>query len=262
MFFRLLSLFAIVATAAPAGTQAIAGDAQTQLLTAARNHYVNLNNQGLKSFSCNVDINWDDIFKQTGGSALPAENPLMIYLVRSRLGVRETIASGAEVTWANSGRPPDEVGEMAGQVRGAVQQMLQSFFEAWTPNINGQLFLSDVISAKSTDKGYEIEEKIPGNGIGTLTFDKNLVLGHITSISDDHASEIEVKYSPTQQGLLLSGVAIDSRRPPTAPSRHVDITTDYQTVDGFQLPASIGFSVKGVGTINLKLSGCIVEKTK
>jgi hypothetical protein len=203
MFLRILSILAFAAIAAPTHPQTLSGKDRELLLATARAQYYNLSFLGVKSFTCNVDIDWDALFKQFDGAPLPADSPMMVYLMKSRLGVKETVVSGAEVTWANSGTPPDAVADTASKLRSAIQKMLHGFFEAWTPLINGQFFLDKVASAKSTDAGYEVMEKPPNKDLDTLIFDKNLLLHHVSSISTEETTEIELKYLPTQQGLLL-----------------------------------------------------------
>lgn len=260
MFSRVLSILIIAAIAAPAHPQALSKSDREQLLATARAQYYNLSFLGVKSFTCNVDVDWDGIFKQFNGTPLPADNPMMIYLAKSRLGVKETVAKGVEITWANTGTPPDALADSASQLRGGIKQALDGFFEAWMPSINGHLFSTDVTTVTATDGGYLVEEKGPSNETDKLTFDKHMLLSHISSVSPDVAAEVDMKYSPTSQGLLVSAIEGDYRQPVTAAPTHVTMTTDYQTVDGFQLPGSIVLSVKNVAKFNLKLSGCIVEK--
>ena len=261
MFRRLLPLLAIVAATVSAHAQAVTGKAQTDLLTAARAQYYNLRFHGVKSFTCNVDVDWDAMFKQFNGSALPADSPMMLYLAKSRLGVKETVASGAEVTWANSGTPPAEFADSASQLRGGIKQMLDGFFQAWTPNINGELFSSEVTVITATDTGYLVAEKNPDKSSDKLTFDKNMLLSHISSTSSNLSAEVDMTYSKNAQGWLVSVIEGDYRQPVTAPPTHVTMQAQYQTVDGFQLPGAILLTVKNVAAFNLKLSGCIVEKT-
>jgi len=260
MFQRVLSILAIAVIAASAHPQALSKTDKEQLLVSARTQYYNLGFLGVKSFTCNVDVDWDGIFKQFNGTPLPADSPMMIYLAKSRLGVKETVATGAEITWANTGTPPDTLADAASQLRGGIKQALDGFFEAWTPNINGRLFSADITGITSTGSGYLVEEKSPGNDIDKLTFDKHMLLSHISSLSPDVAAEVDMRYSPGAQGLLISSIEGDYRQPVTAAPTHVTMSTDYQAVDGFQLPGSIVLTVKNVATFTLKLSGCIVEK--
>ena len=260
MFQRVLSILAIAVIAASAHPQALSKTDKEQLLVSARTQYYNLGFLGVKSFTCNVDVDWDGIFKQFNGTPLPADSPMMIYLAKSRLGVKETVATGAEITWANTGTPPDTLADAASQLRGGIKQALDGFFEAWTPNINGHLFSADITGITATNGGYLVEEKSSGNNIDKLTFDKQMLLTHISSLSPDVAAEVDMKYSPSAQGLLVSSIEGDYRQPVTAAPTHVTMTTDYQAVNGFQLPGSIALTVKNVATFNLKLSGCIIQK--
>lgn len=260
MFPRLLTLLAIVALAAPASAQAVSDKDKQSLLTAARVQYYNLRYQGLKSFSCNVTVDWDAMFKQFNGSPLPADSPVMVYLNNSRLGVKEDVTSGAEVTWANTGTPPDSFADSASKMRGGIKQMLDGFFEAWTPNINGDLFGPHVTSVAATPTGYLIDEKSSDTNTDKLTFDKNLMLSHISSKSPDVLAEVDMKFLSTPQGLLVNSIDGDYRQSTIAAPTHVTMNTDYQTVDGFQIPGTIVLSVVNIATFNLKLSGCIVEK--
>jgi hypothetical protein len=257
---RLLFLVALAAIAFPAHGQAVTGKAQTELLTTARARYYNLSLLGVNSFSCNVDVDWDSIFTQINRSALPPDSPLMVYLAKSRLGVKETVASGAAVTWANTGTPPDSVAASAGQLRGAIKQMLEGYFEAWTPSINGRLFSKDVTGVTATATGYLITDTNPDKSSDTLTFDKAMLLSHVSNISAEQTSEYDMKYLKTPQGWLLSALDGDTRQLPSGPATHVTTQSEYQTVEGFQLPAAISLTVKNVATFKLKLSGCTVEK--
>jgi len=260
MFPRILSLLVLVAIAAPANPQALSSKDKEQLLVTARAQYYNLRFQGLKSFSCNVDVDWDAIFTQAAGATLPADNPMMAYLLKSRLGVKENVDSGAEVTWANTGTPPEDMAQSVNQLRGGVKQMLSGFFETWTANINGDLFSKDVTSVTATNGGYLVEEKSTGGGDDTLTFNKDMLLSHVSNKSAGVVTEIDPRYSKTPQGLLVNDIEADSRQTAAAPPTHVSMTTDYQTVEGFQLPNMIVLSVKNIATFKLKLTGCTVEK--
>jgi len=260
MFPRLLTLLAFVTLAAPASAQAVTGKDRDSLLTAARAQYFNLRFQGMKSFSCNVDVDWDAMFRQFNGSPLPANSPMMLYLTKSQLRVKESVTSGAEVTWANSGTPSDEFAESASKLRGGIKQMLDGFFQAWTPNINGELFANHVTGVTATPTGYLVDEKNSDTDTDKLTFDKNMVLGHISSKSSDLSAEVNMKFLQTPQGWLVNNIDGDYRQPADAPPTHVSMNTDYQTVDGFQIPGTIVLSVVNVGSFNLKLSGCIVER--
>ena len=260
MFFRILSILAFVTIAAPANPQTLSGKDREQLLATARAQYYNLSLLGVSSFSCNVDVDWDSLFTQINRSALPPDNPLMLYLAKSRLGVKETVASGAVVTWANTGTPPDSVAASAGQLRGAIEQMLEGYFEAWTPSINGRLFSKDVTGVTATGTGYIVTDINEDKSSDTLTFDKAMLLSHISNTGAGQNSEYDVKYLKTPQGWLLSGLDGDTRQLPSGPASHVTTQSEYQTVDDFQLPAVISLTVKNVATFKLKLSGCTVEK--
>jgi len=260
MFQRVLSILAITVIAASAHPQALSKTDKEQLLVSARTQYYNLGFLGVKSFTCNVDVDWDGIFKQFNGTPLPADSPMMIYLAKSRLGVKETVATGAEITWANTGTPPDSVAASVNQLRGGVKQMLSGFFETWTANINGDLLSKDVTSVTATNGGYLVDEKSPGGDNDTLTFNKDMLLSHISNTSAGVVTEIDAQYLKTPQGLLVNDIEADSKQTVAEPPTHVTMTTDYQTVEGFQLPNTIMLSVRNIATFRLKLTDCTVEK--
>jgi len=263
MFPRLLPIFAIVAIGVPANAQALTGKAQTELLSNARAQYYNLSFLGLKSFSCSVDdIDWNSIIMQTAGSTIPADNPVMVYLTKSRLLVKETVASGAEITWANTGTPPAAAVDSTSQMRELIKQLLDGFFHLWMPNITGELFPGEVTGVRATDKGYLVTENNPKDkSSDTMTFDKAMLLSHISSISVDGSSESDMKYAKTPQGWLLSAIEeVDTEKSPSVPPNYITMQADYQQVDGFQLPGALALTIKGLVTVKLKLSGCVVEK--
>jgi hypothetical protein len=255
----------LVAIALPASSQIflaqdIPADKKVELLTAAQSKYYNLRTAGLKSFSCKVDIDWNAFFISTNGKALPADDPMQKYLSNSQLLVNSDLDGHTDLSWANTGAPPQGSEENANQLRDSMKGMLGGFFGTWLPSLSGALIPPAASSSiKATPAGYIVDGSA-GKETELLTMDKQLVIQHLSAKSETSATEIDISFTPSSSGLLLTKLDNITHEPPTGPPTHIVMSTTFQPVASFQLPDSLTVVLTNVGTFKMRLTGCTVQK--
>jgi hypothetical protein len=247
----------LLSSAAPA--QEITGSQRTALLTAARSQYYNLRVAGVQSFSCNVDVDWLGLFTSVSGKAPDASNPVYASLRNLRIGVKEALPGGAEVSFAATGTPPDSAAAAVSSMRAGIQQMLSGFFQSWTPFLSGDAISMKPRSLTSIPAGYLLDDSQSDNP-DQLTFDKQMVLTRIDTRTAAISGVLASKFDKSPDGLLLTDLEGDIHQPSDGPATHVVMHTDYQMVDSFRVPHNLSLGVKNVATFKMALTGCTVQK--
>jgi hypothetical protein len=239
--------------------QEVTGANRTQMLTAAKSQYYNLRAAGLKSFTCNVDIDWNALFTSINGKPLAPDGEMMKFLTGSLLSAHADLDGKTQVTWSNPGTPPEAIAKNANQIRDGLRQTLEGFFQAWMPSMNGGLVPVSPSSVKATPAGFVISD---GSASETdeITMDKKYVISRLYNKSSTLIADMTTGFTASPKGLVMTRLDGTYQQPPTAPGTHVLMSATFQPVDTFQLPGSLVFTVDNVATFKMQMVGCKVEK--
>jgi hypothetical protein len=262
VFRRVPAAFSLVAALvlAPAlSAQAITGEKQTTLLTTARAQYYNLRMAGVKSFHCDVDVDWPGFFAILTGSKLADDDPALKNVKQIKISFTNDLTSGSTVEW----NAPEAKGDAAAmdQMKNGFKQMLNGFFEAWKPSLNGTLIPLKSSSLIATSTGY-VEDASDADGSAKLTFDKDLKITHMNTESPAQITEMDTTFESSGKGLILTAIAADYRQPVTAPAVHLIMKTNFIPVEGYLIPGDLLVSITNVLSFNMKFSGCTVQKAE
>jgi hypothetical protein len=71
-------------------------------------------------------------------------------------------------------------------------------------------------------------------------------------------------YKATAEGLLVEHFVAHLRQTadPQAAFQEMRVGIEYQTIDGFPIPARLNMEVVGTGILNSTLGGCTVSRVK
>jgi hypothetical protein len=253
-------LAAVAITAAMVGFTASAQEIDTakraDLLTGANSIYYNLREAGLKSFRCEVDVDWQSIFVSASGKKVPEDDPYLKYLRSARISVTSDLMAKPRIDWANIGTPPQDKEKDATRLQGGVRSMLEGFLSSWAPSLNGTLINQKPKSMELTGKNYVVRA-MDGD---SETLDKNLRLTHTSMTTSDLRAEMDTDFIKSPEGLLLIKLDGTYQQPPTAPGSHVIMSTTYQNVGAFHLPEKIKLTVEKVAAVSMTLTACTVQK--
>jgi hypothetical protein len=89
-------------------------------------------------------------------------------------------------------------------------------------------------------------------------YDHNLLLTEAQVLSKDMDATAYPTYMDTPQGRIVSAIRTVFRQPPTAPPAEVLISVSYAKVGSFQLPESLHYEIKNIGSFEFTLDNCSV----
>lgn len=259
---KILSLFCLAASIT--GTHA---QAQTKTpaerLSLARSLYYTPTAQGLRSFHCDLAIDWKDMLSRFGGNEVKDDNPFLKYLQSARLSVTDDLKSGGRLEWANTAVPPEGKEASVTQMKNGMQQMVTGFFDTWNGYMNGSMVpIPDATTTISAvDDGLHLHATATAMDVNE-SFDKNLLLTEAHVVTPEMDATAYPTFADTPDGRVVSSIRSSIRQPPTAPGMEVSFAVTYANVSNFRLPETLTLEVKNVGAFKFKLSGCSVNTSE
>ena len=258
---RASALAAVLALAPVAlHAQDIPKDQRPLLLATAKAKYYNLFTAGVQGFSCDVAIDWNSLFRAVSGADLPADNPFLVYLQNIHVSFRDALKESATIEWTPTGTPPPDKEAAVKQITAGVRQMLEGFFSAWNPSLNGTLISSAPTSFAQTPTGYTIGDTTKDGQSSLLTLNKDMLIQHLGGSTDQVSSEMDTAFTDSPKGLLLTQLTAVVRQPLTAPPVNMVMTTTYATTDGAQIPATLHVEMPNVMKLSMNFVKCTVQR--
>lgn len=237
--------------------------ANTRFMT-ARALYYTPTAQGLKSFKCSVDFDWKDFLSRyANGAEIKDDNPFLQYLHTVHLSINDDLNGEGKLEWTASGAPPAGKEDSAAKMKEGMEQMMVGFFSSWNAYMNGNMvpIPDSTTTIVETPDGFRLHAASPGTEVTEL-FDKNLLLTEAHVVQPANDVYAYPTYTDTPDGRVVSAVRTVFRQPPTAPPAELNIRITYTPVQGFRVPATLGYELKNVGSFDFKFSDCSVQSTK
>lgn len=229
-------------------------------LNSARALYYTPTTQGLQSFRCSVDFDWKDMLTRYSGTAVPDDNPLLVYFRSVHLAVSDELKGGGQLEWTTSGTPPAAQQDSAARVKEGMQQMMNGFFSSWNAYMNGNMVPSpdSTTTVTETPDGLHMHASAPDADVTEL-FDKNLLLTQAHVVQPTSDVYAYPTYIDTPDGRVVTAIRTVYRQPPTAPPAELTLSIGYAPVQKFRLPESLHYELKNIGAFAFKFSGCSVQ---
>jgi hypothetical protein len=232
-------------------------------LSLAKSLYYTPTSSGLKSFQCKASIDWKDLLTRFGAPNLSDDNPYLKYLNSVQLSVSDDLNGAGTLNWKAPTPMPDGMESSIGKMHDGMTQMLTGFFQSWNPYMNGGY----IPAADKSDTVTANAEGIHVHGVDDKTtideqFDKNLLLTNMHVVTPELDVTAYPTYTETPNGRIISVIRSLIHQPPTAPAAEAIMSAKYSTVGAFQIPSSVSFEVKNVGTFNFAFSSCSVNTSE
>ena len=225
----------------------------------ARTLYYTPTSAGLKSFHCDVTVDWKDLLARFGAGDLPATDPTLVYLQSLKLSLDDNLTGVGGLNWVPpAGASPED--DSVAKIHGGMMQMISGFFQSWNPFLNGSYIpnLNATTTARPEGDGILVHSGDDSTSV-TEHFDKNMLVTemHVTTSTADVTAH--PTFLSTPKGLIISSLKSEVHQPPAAPAMTVTMSSTYAPVSTYQLPATLTFSVQNVGDFNFKLSACQIN---
>ena len=209
-----------------------------QVITTARGSYYALHSQGLKTFQCSVEPDWQKFLTIVNQKPVAADDPKlkMFKDLRFSVAIDERGESTISPFMANGGNVDPSLNQMID----ALKQMLSGFYQTWTamvltnpfPEAYGEMTL------KQEGDNFRLLGKDGGSDVEIL-LNKDYAIIEMRVASPGSKVIMFPKFTKTAYGLLLAD--IDSDINDGQQKVHLGIT--YQNVQGFSLPDHASFKV-------------------
>lgn len=260
---------AVPDAAAPQSAQGQpAAETNNELLAKAARLYYSTDKAGLAGFDCAVHPDWHALFVSDGNGAVDAADPRIVLLNSVSIAFHARLKGGSGLDWnlpAHPAQPLDqESTSLLDKMQAGTAQTLQGFMQFWTPFVDGSIVpdSSDGVEITPTDKGgYKLRAEQEGTTL-TEVLDKSLVLQQFNVVMNGMTVNFFPSYKPTEKGLLVTSFVAHimpaGATAEQANEMHVNI--EYQTVDGFPIPAKLNLEELNHGIFNFVLDGCTVTR--
>ncbi len=253
--------------AASQNSPAAITSANDALLARAAKLYYSTAKTGLEGFDCALHPDWRTLFASAGKeTAVPADDPRIVMMNSVKMVFHARLNGNSTVGWeqpANADKPLDQDSTaLLDGMHQATTQTLQGFMQFWTPFVNGSVVpaTSEGLTISRTDTGYTMDSDQSGV-IVTEVLDNQLLLHEFNVKMSSATIKFSPAYEPTPQGLLVNGFQAHILPVGASPeqAQQMRVAIEYQTLDGFPIPAKLNMSVSNSGEMNFVLDGCTVN---
>lgn len=256
------------ARAAQPGAPAANNSADDAWLARTGKLYYSTTKAGLNGFDCAVHLDWRALFMTASPGAEVSEDDAHVVLLKSvKINLHAHMQGGSSLDWnpnPSPGEPLDaSSSEMLSRMHEATEQTLEGFLQFWTPFVDGSTVpdSADGLTITHTDAAHTIHAEQGGVAM-TEIFSSDLLLQHFDVDMKSVSIKFQPAYKPTDQGLLVKSfqahVQPAGSGADQAQDMHVDI--EYQSLDGFPIPARLSVEVTNSGTMNFVFDGCTVSR--
>lgn len=246
------------------GGGGIAAPDNNALMARAAALYYSSSKGGLKGFDCIVHPDWRSLFLTANhASSLTADQENRVALLSTaHIVLHARMNDTSNYDWTD---PPtqnvsvSDAPSLLQQMHASSWQTLHGFLQFWTPFVDGSAVPDNATGTDvtHTSDGFTMHAKTAGTEV-TEVFGNDLILRHFNVISGGNDVRFEPSYHSTPQGLLVDHFHALIRPVGSPPSsdQEMRVAVQYQTIDGFPIPAHLDMEIVGTANFNMDLSDC------
>jgi hypothetical protein len=225
---------------------------------------------GLNGFDCAVHPDWRVLFMTASPGTEVSDDDAHVVLLKSvKINLHAHMQGGSTLDWSpdsNLGEPLDDASsQMLTRMHETTEQTLEGVMQFWTQFMNGSVVpdSSQGLTITHTGTAHTIHAEQNGTAL-TEIFSNDLLLQHFDVDMKGLSVKFQPAYKPTDQGLLVKSFRAHVQPADSAPDQaqdmHVDI--EYQTLDGFPIPARLSVEIPNSRTMNFVFDGCTVSRVQ
>lgn len=226
-----------------------------------RELYYTPSEAGLRSFSCEANVDWRSILQQAaGGKAVAVDDARLLYLDQAKYKLHASLPDESVVIdfAAPSGIQPANSARLDGMIAGA-RQMLGGLLRQSVDFLNGKFIPrpnEDFVLQRSDD-GYRLI-LTRANKTGHQSFSPDYTLWESRVTENGQNVDLLPMFAKTDQGLLFTGFEGTFGSSGSAPVA-ITIHVRYQSLDGYQIPSGLKAEVNG-NEFNFDFSKCQINQ--
>ena len=234
------------------------------VLAGAAKLYYSTGKTGLDSFDCAVHPDWKALFVSAEKSSTAASDPRIALLDSVKITLHGRLKAAPSLDWNPPAAQDKDSIDLLDNMHKAAEQSLMGFMQFWTPFVDGSAIPanSQGLEITRTEQGYKLHAT-QGDTTVTEVLDNQLLLKELNVVMSTVTVDFVPAYKSTDQGLLVNNFVahIQPAGTPPGQTQEMHVAIDYQTVDGFPIPARLAMNVINSGEFDFSLDGCTVTQS-
>ena len=233
-----------------------------EILARAGNLYYSTEKTGLDSFVCAIHPDWNALFLSADKS-VTASDPRIVLLNSVKITLHGRLKGTPSLDWNPPAVQDKNSIKLLDDMHQATEQTLMGFMQFWTPFVDGSAVpaSSEGLEMTRTEQRFKLHA-ITGDTDVTEELDNRLLLKHFNVVMSMATVNFVPAYKSTDKGLLVNSFVanIQPAGSPPEKAQEMHVAIDYQTVDGFPLPARLNMNVINSGEFDFSFDGCTVTR--
>ncbi len=216
---------------------------KSETLKKARESYYSLKDQGLTEFQCTMAPDWAFLLSEQRKNDPTGIDAAIQKLQALHFGLTLGLDGNAKVTHNEITAENEQVANGLKQVYSGMEQMATGFFQTWSAYTISPAFpdAATPFELNSIGSDYVISYK-EGSAEVTTTMAKDYAISSMRVKTTEFDSTIKPQFKKVPKGLLLSGYQALYRGATPAEATDLDVSIDYQEINGLQIPQEISLS--------------------
>jgi hypothetical protein len=213
---------------------------KTATLKKARQSYYSLRDEGLNEFQCTMSPNWAFLLSEQRKVDPAGIDSAVQKLQGLHFGLSLGLDGDAKVTHNELTAENEQVASGLKQVYSGMEQMATGFFQTWSAYMMSPALPQPTseFQLESVGSDYRITYK-EGAADVTTTMGQDYAISAMRVKTAEFDSTIKPQFKKSPKGLLLTSYQAIYRGATAAEATDLDVTIDYQEINGLQFPQEI-----------------------
>jgi hypothetical protein len=237
---------------------------KSETLKKARQSYYSLKDEGLTEFQCTMAPNWAFLLEEQRKADPTGIDAAIQKLQALHFDLSLGLDGNAKVTHNQVAAENEQVASGLKQVYSGMEQMASGFFQTWSAYTISPALpdLTTTFHLEEVGPDYRISYK-DGPADVTTTMGPDYAISVMRVKTAGFDSTIKPQFKKIPRGLLLSSYQAIYRGATPAEATDLDVTIDYQEINGLQFPQEISLvGSYGVTTFKVKVNFTSCQATK
>ena len=237
---------------------------KSDTLKKARQAYYSLKDEGFSEFQCAMAPNWAFLLSEQHKSDPAGIDAAIQKLQAVHFGLTLGLDGNAKVTHNELAAENEQVASGLKQVYSGMEQMASGFFQTWSAYTISPALPEPTteFQLESIGSDYRITYKEGAADVAT-TMGQDYAISAMRVKTAEFDSTIKPQFKKSPKGLLLSSYQAMYRGATPAEATDLDVTIDYQEINGLQLPQEISLAGAYGSTpfkVKVNFTGCQATK--
>jgi hypothetical protein len=222
---------------------------KNEIIKKARQSYYSLKNEGLNEFRCSMTPDWAYLLQEQRKADPAGIDAAVKKLQALHFSLTLGLDGEAQVLHNDLAAENEQVAAGLKQVYTGMSQMASGFFQTWSGYMISTALPDPGIDFQLDEVGsdYRLTYK-EGTADVVTTMTKDFVITTQSVKSKEFDATLKPQFNKIAKGLVLASYKASYRGATPAEATELDVSMNYQEVNGFQFPSDTTLSGSYGGT--------------